>query len=352
MEYLNHISDSLSQIDESNLTYINILEHPEYVRGTISQTGAIVDFSKFSVAARNSMKRFEAAAQKDMENYYNSSSGCRVLFRTNSPRMVLKASLKKKWSLRKMNLWNSSGFDFYEDINGEFVHKTIVGPADGYSVFAEEVRLRRNPICIYLPLYNVIEELYIGIEKGNSLDIYRGKDYMKPIVFYGHSVTQGAAASRPGNCFPNIVQRRMKREMINISCSYSCRGQIEVAEQIGRLNCQAIIVDYTRNAYCTDYLKKTHEKFYRRLRQFHPHIRIVLMTSCNFNKWQDYFEFDEVVKETYEEAMKRKENTKLLDVMSLFEEEEYGMVAVDGSHVNDVGMYRIADALVQLLKEK
>ena len=73
------------------------------------------------------------------------------------------------------------------------------------------------------------------------------------------------------------------------------------------------------------------------------------MTSCNFNNWVEYFLYDEIVKTTYRHALENGENVRLLDVMGLFNEEEYSLIAVDGSHVNDIGMYRIAEALVELL---
>lgn len=34
-----------------------------------------------------------------------------------------------------MNLWNSSGFDIYEIIDGKYVHKTMIALKDGKNIF-------------------------------------------------------------------------------------------------------------------------------------------------------------------------------------------------------------------------
>lgn len=65
----------------------------------------------------------------------------------------------------------------------------------------------------------------------------------------------------------------------------------------------------------------------------------------------EYSEFDKIVKKTYQGAVNRGENTVLLDVMDLFEREEYELIAVDGSHINDIGIYRAADGLIRILED-
>ena len=123
-----------------------------------------------------------------------------------------------------------------------------------------------------------------------------------------------------------------------------------MADVIGKINCYGIVIDYTRNAYNVETFRNSHERFYKWVRAYHPNTRIVLMTSSNFNHWRDYFEFDQIVRTTYEKALERNENVKLLEVMKLFDESEYSLVAVDGSHINDVGMFRVARALTELLQ--
>ena len=350
MEYLANVGDSLKKIDEENVEWIDIFEHPEYVRGTCRISSDKLDFTKFSMEARSEINQYDELAITEMQNLYRNTSGCRIMLTSNSTKLIIKAQMKRKWSYRKMNMWNSSGFDIYEIINGEYVHKTVFAPYEGKTIFAEQTAPKKGEVCIYLPTYNCIDALFLGIDKGAKIEPYYGNEKRTPIIFYGNSVTQGAAASRSGNCFPNIVQRKLKREIINLSCSSCCRGLESMADEIGRLNCHSIVIDNTRNAYNVNAFEKTHERFYKQIRKYHPEKKIILMTSCNFNDWVDYFRYDEIVKRTYVNALERGENVGLLDVMGLFDQEEYSYIAVDGSHVNDIGMYRIANALIPLVE--
>ena len=352
MEYLNSISDTLKNINETGIKWVNILERPDLLRGTVGIAQDRVDFTKFSVEARKEIELYEQSAVKEMNNLYRNTSGCRIMAGTNSSRLLIKAQLHRKWGYRKMNMWCSSGFDVYDIVSGAYVHNTVFGPFEGSSILAEQIKIRENiPLCIYLPLYNCIEALYLGIDENSVIEPFTNNEEILPVIFYGHSVTQGAAASRSGNCFPNIVQRMLNREIINLSCSSCCRGLESMAKEIGKLNCHSIVIDYTRNAESVDVFQNSHEKFYKQVRKYHRDKNIILMTSCNFNNWKDYFEFDKIVRTTYQNALDRGENVKLLDVRGLFREEEYNLVAVDGSHLNDMGMYRVANALVQLIKD-
>lgn len=123
-----------------------------------------------------------------------------------------------------------------------------------------------------------------------------------------------------------------------------------MSDLIGKINCAAIVIDYTRNAASITALENLHEKFYRRIRNKHPNKLVIFITSANFNNWREYFEYDKIVRRTYMEALERNENVKLLDLMELFKKEEYSLVVVDGSHINDIGMYRVARALSEMLQ--
>ena len=69
-----------------------------------------------------------------------------------------------------------------------------------------------------------------------------------------------------------------------------------MADIIGKINCHAIVIDYTRNAHSTEVFTISHERFYKKIRQYHPNIPIILMTSECFNGWTVYDDFDEIVK--------------------------------------------------------
>lgn len=353
MEYLKSINDSLNTINEKNVEYINLFEHPEFVYGNLNLTSNRLDFCKYPLNIQKEMKKFGKLAEKEMKNLNSASCGNRLRISTNSKRIIFKVQLKRKWEYQKMTNWNASGFDVYALKNEYYIHRTIFGPSNGHDIFAEIIDVPKNgKLCIFLPNYNTIEKMFIGIEKNSYIDKF---DYPKnkrlPILFYGNSVTQGAASSRSGNTFPNIVSKKLNRDIINLSCSSCCRGLDSISELIGRLNLHSIIIDYTRNAHTIEIFRNSHERFYKNIRKFHPNTKIIFLTSECFNNWKAYDEFDKIVKNTYENAKKRNENVDIINQRKLFNEKEYDYVTIDSSHYTDYGMFRIADKICELINK-
>lgn len=354
MEYLTSINHPLSTINEENIEYVNIFDYPQFIFGNINFSNEKTNFCKVPKTVRDESKKYGAIAFQEMNNLYNSPCGNRLRFFTDSSKIIFKIKLKRKWGYQKMVNWNSLGFDVYNIIGNEYKHRTVFAPMDGKNIFAEIIKTPENgQVCIFLPSYNVIEELFVGIEKGSQI---KHIDYpiekRLPIIFYGNSITQGAAASRSGNTFPNIISKKLNQDIINLSVSSCCKGSEYMADLIGKINCSSIIIDYSRNANTTKELKENYESFYRRIREYHPNKKIILMTSSNFNDWQAYDKFDEVIIDTYKKAIQLGENTELLYQKEIFNINEFDFVTIDGSHYTDYGMFRIADELIILLKNE
>lgn len=354
MEYLKKIMDPLKKYDEKNIEYFDAFDYPELFYGTLNLTSKKLDFCKFPKKARNEMNNFEKTAIREMNNYHDASCGARLRFFTNSKKVLFRIKLRRRYGLLKMVNWGSFGFDVYNLVNDKYVHKTVFAPGDGHDLFADVVFVPKNgKVCIFLPNYNTIEEMYMGIEEGSTIKtIEYPEENRMPIVFYGNSVTQGASASHSANSFPNMVSKKLNNDIINISASSCCKGTDTIAELLGRLNAKCIVIDYTRNAYTTDYFRKTHEQFYKNIRKYHPDTKIILMTSASFNNWRDYDDFDEIVLKTYRNAQENNENTYLINQRELFNEEDYDFIAVDNSHYIDYGMNIIADKICEIILDE
>lgn len=348
MEYLDSIQDSPNTINQEDIKYIDLFEHPEFFYGNITNIQE-TNFCKYPEIIQEEMHDYQAITVREMNNYKSSPTGVRLRFHTTSNRLIFKVRLKRKEDFTKMNNYNSSGFDIYTIIDDSYKHLDVFSPGHGHDTFVHEIETPENGIlCIFLPNYNTIEELYLGLKEGSTLKSY---DYplerQLPILFYGNAVTQGASASRSGNTFVNIVSRKLDRDIINISCSSCCKATINTAKFIGRLNCHTIVIDYTQNAYDTRVFSRTHERFYRKIREFHPDTHIILLTSENFNFWRDYDDFDEIVSNTYNNATILDDNVSIINQREIFEKDEYDYASVDKCLYNDYGMYKIADAICE-----
>ena len=99
------------------------------------------------------------------------------------------------------------------------------------------------------------------------------------MVFYGHSITQGACATRPGNAYPSILSRKYGFDFINLGFSGSAKGEDAMAEYIASLDMGAFVYDYDHNAPNAEQLLKTHEKMFKTIRKAHPSMPIVIMST-------------------------------------------------------------------------
>ena len=77
---------------------------------------------------------------------------------------------------------------------------------------------------LYLPLYNSVTWLSIGVDEKDSF-AFASKRNEQPIVAYGTSILQGGVTSRPGLAWTNILQRNLDRTVINLG--FSGNGRFE-----------------------------------------------------------------------------------------------------------------------------
>ena len=82
-----------------------------------------------------------------------------------------------------------------------WIHKKTFVPGfdvkDGFEGIIEFETRELREITINFPLYSNVNELYIGLQQNAVLkEAAKYKD-IKPIVYYGSSITQGGCASRP-----------------------------------------------------------------------------------------------------------------------------------------------------------
>ena len=105
---------------------------------------------------------------------------------------------------------------------------------------------------LYLPPYNTIDSLKIGISQGASIR-FIPETREHPVVIYGTSITQGACASRPGNGWTDIVERELDLPIVNLGFSGNGRLEPEVLELIAEIDASLYILDTTPNlTHATD----------------------------------------------------------------------------------------------------
>lgn len=291
------------------------------------------------------------AVSSGVRSLHTRCTGGRVRFRTDSPFVAIRAEMDPIKPSAHTGLTGALGFDLYAD--GRHV-KAFAPPldiVDGYESQVDLLFTGMQEITVYFPLYSGVQSLQIGLKEGCRLEAAEPYPNKKPIVFYGSSITQGAAASRAGNCYTNVVGRMLGRDIWNLGFSGNAKGEPAMAEYIASLDMECFVLDYDHNAPSPEHLKNTHEAMYRAVRQAHPDIPILMMSRPRFLVTAVVERRINVIRSNYENAKAAgDENVYMLtgpELMAIAGADG----TVDGTHPNDLGFYSMAQAVYAVLSK-
>src|SRR5262245_14963169 len=168
--------------------------------------------------------RAEGTVREPVWNLSRHSAGMCVRFVTDAPTLHARWTLTgKRLAMPHMPATSVSGLDLYvrspKDGRWQWL---AVGPPTEFPT--NTVQLGRglpagkHEFLLYLPLYNGVTSVEIGIPKGSTLakGPPRPAHRQKPIVFYGTSITHGASASRAGMVHTAILGRRLECPVLNL----------------------------------------------------------------------------------------------------------------------------------------
>lgn len=216
----------------------------------------------------------------------------------------------------------------------------------------------RREYQLYLPLYNGVTRLAIGVGK----DAFMGKAPAgpelkeKPICFYGTSVTQGGCASRPGMAYPAIIGRRLARPIINLGFSGSGQAEPEISRLLAELDPAIFVIDCLANMDVTLTTERL-EFMVTTLRNKHPQTPIVLLDSLRYQNEAfvarvrtRYVELAAATQAAYERLLSRGlSGVHYLKMGHLLGAD--GEATVDGIHATDLGFLRLAEGLTPVLAD-
>jgi lysophospholipase L1-like esterase len=252
-----------------------------------------------------------------------------------------------------------SGIDLYaHDENGKprwvAVNRPSGGP-DIKSALATGIDPGLRRFSAYLPLYNGVDKLEIGVPAAAEFTGVTPR-IEKPLVFWGTSITHGACASRPGMPHPAILGRRLNMPVINLGFSGNGRMEIEVAALISEIDAAAFVVDCLPNTTAPDVAERT-EPLVQKLRDVRPDTPIVLVEDRTYgNAWirkssrERHRDSRAALLRAYDNLIESGvRNLHYLRGAELLGDDDEA--TTDGSHPNDLGFMRQADAFEPLLRK-
>ena len=287
-------------------------------------------------------------------------AGACVRFSTDAESLAVVWELITSANMTHFSPCGKNGMELYEETDNGTRHIANLLPAleNGGACRLQQSSFVRLPggmrsYVLYLPLYNGLKTLMLGLPPEAQLWEGRTPRTETPIVFYGSSVTQGACASKAGSCYTTLLARRLDAEQINLGFAGNARGEAELAHYIASLNMSLFVYDYDHNAPDVEHLQATHEPFFRIIREAHPDLPIVMLSRTDAGKRNAAMEARRrVIMNTYSNARHTGDRKVwFVNGAELMGNTDLDLCSVDGVHPTDIGFLRMADELEPLLRD-
>lgn len=286
------------------------------------------------------------------------TTGMLLRFKTDSSKISIKWTLSSpNLAMHHMPSTGVSGVDIYKvGADGKYSYVRTGIPRHPSAPNQTQVSWNSEDTCIvYLPLYNGVKEMFIGIDEKASIFAPQPhtSKVVKPVVFYGTSITHGGCASRPGLSFVNIIGRDLDLHVINLGFSGSGKMEMEMSEHLAAIDASCYVLDCLWNMGNSK-VKANYEPFIRNLRAKRPDVPIVMAGQCDvYYRPGGVFRFaanEKLTKDLYEKLIAEGwKNLSYLPYDGQFSCNGEG--TVDGCHPNDLGMMEMSKAYGNAVKK-
>jgi hypothetical protein len=327
-------------------------------QGFISEIGH--SFSRLPLRAQSVVSEHVWALSQD-------AAGLAVHFKTDAAEVKIRYAVSNAISMEHMPSTGVSGIDLYQkDRQGKLLYCFGGYPSTSDTICYDYSHLSKlgdnKEYQLYLPLYNSLKWLEIGVPEGNTL-FFIPASKEAPIVVYGTSIVQGGCASRPAMAWTNILCRHLDVPVINMGFSSNGRLDKNLISFINELNPRLVVLDCLPNL--TDKgdeeLSQLIKASVAQIRAKERNVPILLVEHAGYNNAAT----NDAQKELYERLNKASflayKQLKTNGDVHLFylSNKELGFVSdcfVDEVHYNDCGMEKYAAAIekkiLQIFKHK
>lgn len=280
------------------------------------------------------------------------SAGMMARFRSDATAVHVRYRLRNpELALPHMPATGVSGVDLYaRDPGGDW--RYVAGSKPTRPEFSGELIAGLRPggreFALYLPLYNGVESLEIGVPRGATLAGLAPRP--RPVVFYGTSITQGGVASRPGICHTAILGRRLDRPVLNLGFSGTGRMDPAVGRFLAQVDASVFVIECCGNMQPAQ-IRERCRPLVHQLRAAWPATPVVLVEDRGFpNAWivtaraEANRDNHAALREAW--ASLRRDGVPGLHYIpgaTLYGDDAEG--STDNAHANDLGFMRMAEQM-------
>ena len=290
---------------------------------------------------------------KDVNSH---TSGGRLRFTTDAKKIMLTVSCERLNPIYPpMSLPGRSGFTLLEETDRGYFHRaSFLPPKPEFTAASDLPGEGMRKYILFFPTYNDVRSLKIGFPEGTTVEASKPlRPEVKPILYYGSSITQGGCTSRPDNTYESFIYKWNGIDFINLGFSGSALAEETISEYLATFDPSVFVVDYDHNTPNPEHLRATHYPLYKKFRDAHPDTPMLLISAPeNDGETKKWLDRAAVVRETYERAIAEGDkNVYFIDGKELFEGVDRGSCTVDLSHPNDLGFWLFAKKVYAKLVE-
>lgn len=299
---------------------------------------------------------------KTIERYANYSTGLAVVFETDS------RSIRAKWTTGGSNSGQNQtaiaqkGLDMYILKDGRWVFAGTGNPVMGKapfnkheSVVVTDMAEGPKQCLLYLPLFDRVDNLEIGLEEGASIKPL-ANPFRHNIIVHGSSITHGASASRSGMTYAARLGRDNGWYTSNLGFSGACKLQKEYARYLADIKAVDAFVFDTFSNPTAEEITTRFDEFVDIVRDAHPGVPMIFLQTerretRNFNIKRDASEQakQDAAEQVVKSRMKTDKHIYFIDSEGFLGDDHLG--TVDGTHPNDLGFARMLEVITPKIKK-
>lgn len=330
----------------------------------------VVGGQAWPLEVKNTYDRLPARAEKNVRpavwGLSQDAAGLTITFRTDAPEILIRYKVQHEQAFPHMPATGVSGLDLYAvSSKGEWQWcggKYSFGDTITYRYKGmapnESDQMKGREYRLYLPLYNAVSWLEIGVPVGTQFTpMPLVKD--KPIVIYGSSIVQGGCASRPGMAWPAILGRKLNQPVVNLGFSGNGLLEKEIIDLVVEIDALVYVLDCLPNLVSKDFsdeeVKSRVLAAVKKLRQEKKTIPILLMehdgysdAGINAGSAKSIARINRIQQDAFKQLLN--EGIAGISLLSMAEIGQDPDGTVDGTHPTDLGMLVYARAVDKKLR--
>lgn len=286
-------------------------------------------------------------------NLSKRTPGARICFRTNSKKFTVRMELAAMNADVGMSIFACQAINVLIGPHKTARFAGLVYPPNYDTLTAERTFSKSGEtedVVLYFPRNEHVKNIEVDFEDDAVVEAPTPYKY-PPILFYGSSITEGGCCCRVTNVYNALISSDLDVDFYNFGFSGSARGELSIADCIAGIPMSIFVYDYDHNAPNPEHLERTHEPFFRRIREKNPDLPVIMITRPSYVGSADTDRRAEIIYSTYKNALDSGDrNVYFIDGRKFFGDKG-ALCSCDDCHPNDLGFYMMAEAIEPTVRE-